>query len=186
MLWDCLARQVARADHDVGAIERADDRRRERRVVLSVRIDGKNRGRAFLERGVEAGAQRRALAAILVELDGLVGHRPQKLARAVGRSIVDSDDPGSGQIAPHVLGDLRECRFGVVRREYYHERLDQLSVPFSSCCCPSSIARIERRSLSIDSTACESSAARATVRSSPLFLYSSIFCRAPSIVYFSV
>jgi hypothetical protein len=31
-----------------------------------------------------------------------------------------------------------------------------------------------------------SRAARAIVRSSPFFLYSSIFCRAPSIVYFSV
>jgi len=44
----CLAGKVARTDDNVGAVERTDDCRRERRIVLTIGIDGENRGRALV------------------------------------------------------------------------------------------------------------------------------------------
>ena len=70
MLRHRLSGKIAGADDDVRAVERGDERRRERGIVLPIRIDRENGICSLGERGVESRPQCRALAAILVELDG--------------------------------------------------------------------------------------------------------------------
>src|SRR5205085_7374173 len=101
---------------------------------------------------------------------------------SVARAIVDTDDSSVGQRLAQTLHDIPNRQLGIVRWKNDDDWLDHSSSSTS----PSIAARIPLRSASIDSTVCESSAARAALLNSPLFRYSSIFCRAPSIVYFSV
>ena len=83
MFWDCLAGEVTRSDDDVRAVERADDRRRERRIMLTVGINGQHRGRSLLQRESESGAQGRALPLVLIEFDRLIRNSAKEFSRAV-------------------------------------------------------------------------------------------------------
>src|SRR5450759_5476370 len=116
-----LAREITRPDHDVRAIQSADDRGSEGGIVLAIRIDCEHRGRTLLESRVESSAQGRPFASVLVELDRFVGHGSEQLARAIGRAIIDADYQSAGQVATHILYDLRECRLVVILPAYNAE-----------------------------------------------------------------
>jgi len=42
------------------------------------------------------------LSTILIELMVFVRHCPQQPPRAIRRAIIDADNPGTGQVAPHI------------------------------------------------------------------------------------
>ena len=110
------ARQEPRAVDDVGDVgcQRLDEVVVLGRVVLEVGVlDEHELGGG--ER--EAGAQRRALALVVVvehDADTLVGHTDEQVAGAVGRAIVDDEDLGDPRRFEHALDERHDGRVLVV------------------------------------------------------------------------
>jgi hypothetical protein len=120
MLRDVGPRKIARADHNVRAVQSRDDCGCERSIVLAICVDRQHGGSTFLEGSIKSGSQRRALPSILVELDSFVGHRSEQLPRSISGTIVHTHDPGARKVQPHGFRDLCERWLRIVRgKDYY-------------------------------------------------------------------
>ncbi len=174
-----------RPDDQIRRLKAAKQRRKTRRVVLTVRIDSDHRVDCRRDRKhmLEPGDESTSLPPVHVVSDHLI--RPARdghAERRIGRPIVDDHHHQLWGMGTHALDDGRNRVRRLIRRNHARRPKHQRVLVAGDV----SSRRIWRSSLSIPCQVATSSASRAVGRSSPALRSSSSRRFAPSIVYFSV
>src|SRR4029078_5119925 len=118
VFWQVLVGQVPCSYCNVKTIERVEDRRAKRRVVLTIGIDGKNSLEVSFQSCGKCRPQCSALAPVGRELDCPVTHRSEQRACSVCGAVIYPDDVRSGERLPQTLHNGTQRLLGVECRHY--------------------------------------------------------------------
>src|SRR6185437_2049487 len=97
---------LARTNHDVGEVERREQARSERRVVLAIRVE-RDDLTAWKVLGCmcERGAQRSAFATVGVEADDVIARTLEHRARGVERAVIHAEHEHGAHVPAHRRDD---------------------------------------------------------------------------------